>query len=110
MLKNRDIDTMNPYLARTFAWMASNSAPDVASSAVPSTGSEPAFARPRESEGWMVILGLLRRRLYLPDFDDVQNPTRPPSSGTIQVGVETPAPVLRKVVEAMYFSSAMAMC
>ena len=58
----------------------------------------------------MVILGLLRRRLYLPDFDDVQNPTRPPSSGTIQVGVETPAPVLRKVVEATYFSSAMAMC
>jgi hypothetical protein len=56
-----------------------------------------------------VIVALLRRRLYLPDFEDVQNPTRPSSSGTIQVGVVTPVPDLRNVVDATYFSSLMVM-
>ena len=51
MLKNLDIVTMKPYLARILAWMASKSVPDVASSAVPSTGDDPALTRPRESDG-----------------------------------------------------------
>jgi len=45
----------------------------------------------------------------LPDREDVQNPTPPSSSGTIHVAVETPAPDLRNVVDATYFSSAMLM-
>jgi len=56
-----------------------------------------------------VIRGSWRSRLYLPDREDVQNPTPPSSSGTIHVAVETPAPDLRNVVDATYFSSAMLM-
>ena len=55
-----------------------------------------------------MILGLFRSLLYLPDADDVQKPTRPPSSGTIHVAVATEVPDLRYVVEETYFSSLMA--
>jgi len=47
--------------------------------------------------------------LYLPDADEVQKPTRPASSGTIQVAVGTAVPDLRNVVVATYFSSPMFM-
>jgi hypothetical protein len=47
--------------------------------------------------------------LALPVAEEVQKPTFPSSSGTIQVAVETGTPVLRKVVTEMYFSSEIAM-
>ncbi len=100
---------MNPYLARTLLWIASKSAPEVLSCTVPSTAAVPSLTRPRASDGWIVIFGLFRRRLYFPDRDEVQKPTRPPSSGTIQVGVATGVPDFRYVVEEMYFSSLMPM-
>ena len=56
-----------------------------------------------------MIRWLLRSRLYLPDAEEVQKPTWPPSSATIQVGVVTAAPDLRYVVDATYFSSLIAM-
>ena len=56
-----------------------------------------------------MIVALLRRRLHVPDLEDVQNPTRPSSGGTIQVGAVTPVPDLGNVVDATYFSSLMVM-
>ena len=88
--------------------MVSKSAPEVTSCAVPSTADVPALTRPRPSDGCIVIRGLFRSLLYLPDADDVQKPTRPPSSGTIHVAVATEVPDLRYVVEETYFSSLMA--
>src|SRR5580692_8192256 len=100
---------MTPYLARIRPWIASKSAPDVTSSAVPSTDGDPPLTRPRASAGWSVILGFARRRLHLPDADEVQKPTRDPSSAQIQVWVGTAAPDLRYVVEATNFSSLIGM-
>jgi hypothetical protein len=64
---------MKPYFARTLLWTASKSGPEVNSSTVPSISAEPALTRPRLSDGWSVIFGLLRSRLYLPDAEEVQN-------------------------------------
>ncbi len=109
VLNSLDTGTITPYFARTLRWTASKSLPEVANSALPSTGDEPSRTRPRTSDGCTTTLGLFRSRLCLPDVDDVQKPTRPPSSGTIHVGVDTPEPVLRKVVTATYFASLSAM-
>src|ERR1700685_3058656 len=65
------------------------------------------FTLPRILDGCRVTRGLFRSRLYLPDADEVKKPTRPASSGTIQVAVGTAVPDLRNVVVATYFSSPM---
>ena len=78
--------TIRPYLALIVDVIASKSGPEVTSSTVPVTGVMPAMTRPRTSLGCSVNLGLLfRSRLILPEAEEVERPTRPPSTGTIQV-------------------------
>src|SRR5437764_14667988 len=100
---------MTPYFARTFAWIASKSAPEATSAAVPGSGELPAVTRPRPSHGCRATRGSLRRRFALPDADEVQKPMRPSGNGTIQVGVATEIPVFRNVSTDTYFSSATLM-
>jgi hypothetical protein len=52
----------------------------------------------------VVRLELFRSRLALPEAEEVNRPTRPPSTGTIQVAVAAATPVLRKVATDTYFS------
>ena len=110
MLTNRNSGTINLYLSRISVCMASNSGPENTSFAVPSTFRDFFLILPRKLQGCMLIFESLHRRLYLPAREDVKNPTRPPSSGTIQVRVETSAPDRRYVVDATYLSPAMPMC
>src|SRR5262252_7075986 len=88
------IGTIRPYLAFTLDVIASKSGPEVTSSTVPVTGVVPTLTRPRTSLGCSVRLGLFRSRLTLPEAEEVNRPTRPPSNGTIQVAVATATPVL----------------
>ena len=75
---------------------------------MPDTTGEPSFGRPRTSEACSVTRGSFLSRLVLPEPMAVQKPTRPSLTGTTQVGVLTASPLLRKVVNAMYFSSLIA--
>jgi len=65
--------------------------------------------RPGTTSAWTVTTGLVRNRFVFPADEEVQNPTRPSSSGTIHVGVATAAPDLRNVATEANFSSAMLM-
>src|SRR5262249_34543235 len=100
---------MNPYLALIPLITASYCGPLVTSSAVPRSCTVPALGRPRLSPGWRVMPGFRRSRLTFPVRDEVQNPTAPPASATIQVAVEMRSPDGRYVVVHTYFSSLMAM-
>jgi hypothetical protein len=100
--------TIRPYFALIVDVIASNSGPEVTSATVPVTGVVPAMTRPRTSLGCSVNLGLFRSRLILPEAEEVKRPTRPPSTGTIQVAVATATPVLRKVATDTYFSREIA--
>ena len=75
---------------------------------MPVTGVVPVLTRPRASLGCSVTLGLFCSRLALPEAEEVNRLTWPPSSGTIQIAVATATPVLRKVATDTYFSCEIA--